>query len=135
MRPHVLEVVRPFFGLCRVVNIDNYYTSVQQLQELILKSLYGGDTVHSFSKHFTQHTILNKEDCQRGDYRLGVSVSHNILTTSWCDGNVVTMVSNADISSVPILQRRLVGSLPQAYTAPTCLAQYNFNMQGVDRQD
>lgn len=41
IRQQVLEVTRPLFGTNRVVNTDNYYSSVQLLQELRVKGLYG----------------------------------------------------------------------------------------------
>ncbi|KAJ8555029.1 hypothetical protein ON010_g9452 [Phytophthora cinnamomi] len=71
IRQLVLEVVRPLFGSNRVVNMDNYYTSVQLLQELRLKGLYGRGTIRANSKHFPGHTILDKDldSCVRGDLR------------------------------------------------------------------
>ncbi|KAG4053481.1 hypothetical protein PC123_g11367 [Phytophthora cactorum] len=41
VRKHALELVRPYFFSRRVINMDNYYTSVQLLLDLELKGLYG----------------------------------------------------------------------------------------------
>ncbi|KAE9274247.1 hypothetical protein PR003_g29666, partial [Phytophthora rubi] len=134
IRQHVLEVTRPLFGTNRIVNMDNYYTSVQLLQELRLKGLYGRGTIRANSKHFPAHTILHKDDCVRGDYRQAVSHDHSMLAASWCDGNVVNLVSNADSTKIATVTR-MIGSEKQAFPAPECVAQYNTNMQGVDRLD
>ncbi|GMF54290.1 unnamed protein product [Phytophthora fragariaefolia] len=73
IRHFVLEVMRSLFGTNRIVNMDNYYASVQR----------------------------------------------SMITASWCDGNIVNMVSNADPSTVAAVTRT-VGSQAQEYAAPTC---------------
>ncbi|GMF48239.1 unnamed protein product [Phytophthora fragariaefolia] len=132
IRQHVLEVTRPLFGTNRIVNMDNYYTSVQLLQELRLKGLYGRGTIRANSKHFPAHTILPKDECTRGDYRQAVSRDHSMLAASWCDGNVVNMISNGDSTDITSVTR-LVGNTHQNFTAPVCVAQYNTDMQDADR--
>ncbi|GMF43228.1 unnamed protein product [Phytophthora fragariaefolia] len=134
IQQHVLEVTRPLYGTNRIVNMDNYYTSVQLLQGLHLKGLYGRGTVRSKSKHYPVHSILHEADCVRGDYRQSVSHDHIMLAVSWCDGNIVNMLSNADSPTVTSVTR-LIGSEKQSFPAPECIAQYNTNMQGVDRLD
>ncbi|OWZ07223.1 Transposase [Phytophthora megakarya] len=89
IRQHVLEVVRPLFGTSRVVNMDNYYCSVQLLQALRLKGLYACGTVRNNSKHFPRHAMLDKRDkCSRGEMRYAVSVEQKMVAASWCDGSI-----------------------------------------------
>ncbi|KAG3237638.1 hypothetical protein PI124_g17376 [Phytophthora idaei] len=66
IRQHVLEVTTPLFGTNRIVNMGNYYTSVQLLQELRLKGLYARGTIRVNSKHYPAHTtcILHKDDAR-----------------------------------------------------------------------
>ncbi|KAG2760590.1 hypothetical protein PC129_g4221 [Phytophthora cactorum] len=116
IRQHVLEVARPLFGTKRIVNMDNYYTSVQLLQELRLKGLYGCGTIRANSKHFPAHTILYKDDCTRGDYRQAVSHDHSMLAASWCNGNVANLVSNSDCTHVTTVTR-MVGTEKQSFPA------------------
>ncbi|GMF40190.1 unnamed protein product [Phytophthora fragariaefolia] len=123
VRRHVLEVVRPYFNSQRIINMDNYYTSVQLLLDLRLKGLYGG-TVRGDSKHFPKHTVLQREDSTRGDHQQSVAVDHNMPVTAWCDGNIVTMVSNSDASTTMTVKRR-VGNESREFSAPTCILQYN----------
>ncbi|GMF56265.1 unnamed protein product [Phytophthora fragariaefolia] len=82
IRQHVLEVTRPLYGTNRIVNMDDYYTSIQLLQGLHLKGLYGRGTVRSKSKHYPIHSILPEADCVRGDYRQSVSHNHSMLAVS-----------------------------------------------------
>ncbi|RAW28321.1 hypothetical protein PC110_g15301 [Phytophthora cactorum] len=134
VRKHALELVRSYFFSRRVINMDNYYTSVQLLLDLELKGLYGRGTVRGRSKHYLKHTVLQKEESARGDYQESVAVDHNMLEASWCDGNIVTMVTNADPSTTTTVTRRIRAS-SRAFPAPTCILKYNQHMQGVDRLD
>ncbi|KAG2761549.1 hypothetical protein PC116_g13918 [Phytophthora cactorum] len=115
-RQHVLEVTRPLFGTNRIVNMDNYYTSVQLLQELRLKGLYGRGTIRANNKHFPAHAILYNDDCTREDYRQAVSHNHSMLAASWCDGNVANLVSNSDCTHVTTVTR-MVGTEKQSFPA------------------
>lgn len=190
-RQIVLEITRPFFGSGRIVNCDNYYTSVMLLLALQLKGLFCRGTIKRVSMHFPRHVILcdpnladknanksarkrkNGEDedeepdnvdgeeetsrldddgeidvgsmeaqpttntsgeVKRGDFLYATSQELKIAAASWCDGNIVTIVSNADpstISSVTRLVKRKKIKVP----APVCIKEYNKNMQGVDRND
>ena len=172
-RQIVLEVVRPFYNTFRIVNCDNYYTSVQLLEALRLKGIYCRGTAKRLSKHFPRHVVLgepNKADknankskskrtenrdesddeddiemdveggarvdgeVRRGDFLHAVTKKHKILAASWCDGNIVTIMSNADSSSVSSVTR-LVKRKHIGVPAPICIKEYNQHMQGVDRND
>ncbi|GMG16577.1 unnamed protein product [Phytophthora fragariaefolia] len=89
IRQHVLEVMLPFYAPKRIVNMDNYYTSVQLLQELELKGLYGRGTIRANSKHFPRHTILDESKCTHGDSLQAISVDYSMISASWCDGDGV----------------------------------------------
>lgn len=117
IRQHGLEGTRPLFETIRVVNTDNDYTSVQLLQDLQLKGLFGHGTIRAKSKHFPANTILHKDDCTRGDYRQAVSHDHSMAPASGCGGNVVNLVSNANSTNVTCVAR-MVGSEKQFYPAP-----------------
>ncbi|GMF53251.1 unnamed protein product [Phytophthora fragariaefolia] len=60
IRQIVLEVARPIYKSKRVINTDNFYTSVQLLQALKLNGLFGRGTVRGSSKHFPKHVMLEK---------------------------------------------------------------------------
>ena len=182
-RQIVLEITRPFYGSDRIVNCDNYYTSVQLLEALRLKGLYCRGTVKQASKHFPRHVVLAEPDkshkyanksknkrntsggdghnddrdedersgieeaiaaadggarvhgeVKRGDFLQAVSADRKMLAASWCDGNIVTMISNADPSAISSVER-LVKGKKREVSAPTAIKEYNQNMQGGDRND
>ncbi|OWY99549.1 Transposase [Phytophthora megakarya] len=110
IKQHVLEVTRLLFGTIRVVRTDNHYTSVQFLQELRLKGLYGRVTVIAVSSH------------------------PGMLAASSCDGNVLNMVSNVDSTKSTTVKWKLDNE-HREFPAPKCVANYNNNMHGVDRLD
>ncbi|GMF44924.1 unnamed protein product [Phytophthora fragariaefolia] len=134
IRQHVQEVMRPFYATNRIVNMDNYYTSVQLLQELELKGLYGRGTIRANSKHFPRHTMLDESKCSCGDSLQAISIDYSMNAASWCDGDVVNMLTNADPSTTSTVTR-MIGSETREYPVPTCLGEYNNNMQGVERLD
>jgi len=155
IRQHVLEVALPFSHTKRIINCDNYYTSVQLLESLRLSGLYARGTVRRTSMHFPRHVILEERkkkaadvdsttttastahgphEVVRGSSRQGVSVQHQIVAASWCDGNIVTIVSNADCSETTTVDR-LVKANKVTINAPVAIKEYNTHMQGVDRHD
>lgn len=77
---------------------------------------------------------MNDDKFTRGDIRQAVSRDYSMIAASWCDGDVVNMVSNADPSTITPVTRK-VGNASAEFRAPTCIGQYNQNMQGVDRLD
>lgn len=135
IRKHVLEVVRPLHGSKRIVNTDNFYTSVQLLMSLREVGMYGRGTVRENSKHFPKaHMFHKKANEPRGTFMQGVSSSSDIIAASWMDGNAVNIVSNADASEQGEVTR-LIGKEPIVFPAPKCIVEYNKYMQGVDRLD
>ncbi|KAE9087431.1 hypothetical protein PF006_g25808 [Phytophthora fragariae] len=134
MRHCVLEVVRPVYDTRRIINSDNYYTSVQLLDAMRLKGLYGRGTVRKSSAHFPRHVVIEKKDCTRGTSRQAVSADRNTVAASWYDSAIVTVISNADASTLTTVARQ-VRADKRTFSAPTCIKEYNTNMQGVDRLD
>ena len=135
IRKHVLEVTRPLHGSKRIVNTDNFYTSVTLLLSLRDVGLYGRGTIRENSKHFPKaHMFHKRANEPRGSYMQGVSASGKIVAASWMDGNAVNIISNAD-SSDQVQVTRLIGKESMAFPAPRCVAEYNQHMQGVDRMD
>lgn len=72
LRSLVLELCQPIFGSKRIVNMDNYYTSPQLLEQLYLKGLYARGVN---KRHVPQYLVFSKKDLKsgkRGDIRYGV---------------------------------------------------------------
>jgi hypothetical protein len=108
MRKLVSELVLTVVNTKRIVNTDNYYSSVQLLELLRKKGLYGRGTVRGNSKHFPRCFILGKENSGvRGFYNQAVSTEHKMVAASWVDANVVNIISNADASTTTHVQRQI----------------------------
>jgi hypothetical protein len=108
IRKIVLEVTRPIHGTRRIINTDNYYTSVQLLEALKQVNLYGRGTTRENSKHFFRGIhISSKDGFERGAFRQAVSRENKLVVASWVDGSIVNIVSNADESKCATLQRRI----------------------------
>ncbi|KAG3167539.1 hypothetical protein PC128_g19449 [Phytophthora cactorum] len=134
IRQCVLEVVRPICGTRRIVNSNNYYTSVQLLEALKVKGLYARGTVQKSSAHFPRHVLIEKKECSRGSSRQAVSSAHSIVAASWFDSAIVSVISNADASTLTTVERQMRAQ-KRTFSAPTCVKQYNTYKQGVDRLD
>ena len=108
MRKLVTELILPLKDSKRIVNTDNYYSSVQLLELLRRKGLYGRGTVRTNSKHFPRCFIMpiqNKKT--RGFFQQAVSREHKIIAASWVDANVVNIISNADPSTTCQVLRQI----------------------------
>ncbi len=135
IRQIVLEATLPMHHSQRIVNTDNFYTSCTLLEALKLKGLYCRGTIRSDSVHAPRCIMYMKSDnMERGSMRQGVNVQHKIIAASWVDGNVVNILSNADDSTIGHVER-LIKQTKTVFRAPSCIANYNQGMQGVDRFD
>jgi hypothetical protein len=135
VRKIVIEVTQPLHHTKRIVNTDNFYTSVTLLSSLKSIGLYGRGTVRRASAHFPAAHMLSKNSTEgRGTSLQGVCASERIVAASWRDGTTVNVISNADPSSMGEVTR-LIGQVSEKFPAPACIAQYNKYMQGVDRLD
>jgi hypothetical protein len=135
IRKHVLEVTRPLHHSKRIVNTDNFYTSCQLLEALQVLGLYGRGTIRENSKHYPRSVkIVKADNAPRGSMKQMVCTDRGIVAASWVDGAIVNIISNADASTTASVGRR-IGQNKVAFTAPTCVLEYNSAMQGVDRID
>ena len=135
VRKHVIEVTLPIHNSHRIVNTDNFYTSCQLLEALKIVGLYCRGTIRENSKFGPKCFMMSKTDnVPRGTLRQGVETKHKIIGASWADGAKVNILSNADDSGTTTVSR-MVNRSKVMFTAPTCVANYNACMQGVDRID
>lgn len=112
LRKLVLEICQPRFGTGRIVNMDNYYTSPQLLEQMYIKGLYCRGTVRTNKSHVPQYLVYSKQEgnqLPRGTTRHGVctaGVNRPIIFASWVDGSVVNIISNVDSTDPSIVTRQ-----------------------------
>jgi hypothetical protein len=126
-----------FLGSRRVINMDNWYTSVQLAVTLKKRGLYCRGTIRSNRAHTPTAVIFTKGDIKlypRGSWRKAVAPRLGLVVCSWLDGNVVTILSNCDGTSQSNVKRR-VGNEVVIQLCPAIIPNYNKYMQGVDRHD
>jgi hypothetical protein len=133
IRDIVLELVEPIKNTTRIVNTDNYYTSVQLLVALRAHKLYARGTLKTHSSHFPKAVILTNT-AGKGHLRQAVDRKHRLIAVSWLDGSIVNLVSNADTATLATISRQSAGE-KKVIVAPQCVQEYNKYMQGVDRLD
>ncbi|KAF0703743.1 hypothetical protein AaE_015247 [Aphanomyces astaci] len=137
LRQHVLDITKQWKGSKRVLNMDNWYSSVQLCMTLREIGLYCRGTVRSNRAHTPRFVLFRKNEVQlhpRGHSRVAYAPDHGILAVSWLDGSVVNFVSTADGSETTSVGRR-IGRVRQEQPSLEVIKKYNKYMQGVDRHD
>lgn len=139
LRSIVLEVLRPFWGTERVVNMDNYYSSPQLFRQLHLKGIYARGTLRMNRKHtpsFLAFSTRELKTLERGSFKYAVLHENefSMLAASWIDGDDVTLLSTADASSQSTVYRN-VGAEKTPFSSLQVVNEYNENMGGVDVAD
>ncbi len=97
-------------GSKRVINMDNWYTSVQLCMTLSSIGLYCRGTVRSNRAHNPRFALFRKNEVQlhpRGHSRVSYAQNEGIVSVSWMDGNVVNFLSTADGTEETFVLRRI----------------------------
>ena len=147
---HLNYTLNCTLGSKRVINMDNWYSSVQLCLTLSKMGLYCRGTVRSNRAHNPRAGIFSKKQVKsirRGSSLVSVARHHGIVAVSWMDGSVVNMLSTADGTQKSCVERRVgryhlyylsILTCPSEKERQECLAivgRYNKYMQGVDRHD
>ncbi|KAF0721641.1 hypothetical protein Ae201684_019013 [Aphanomyces euteiches] len=137
LRQHVIDITKQWEGSHRVINLDNWYSSVQLCLTLLKMGLYCRGTVRSNRAHNPRFGMFDKKQIKsvmRGSSLVSVATSLGIIAVSWLDGTVVNMLSTADATTKSFVHRR-IGSQTIQQECLSLVGLYNKYMQGVDRHD
>jgi hypothetical protein len=130
----VLEVCADLLDEGRVLYLDNWYSSPKLFLELLNRRTYGVGVVRSDRTNFPK-------EIQQKKLELGEFVflhTKKILALKWRDRKDVAMLSTLHTRPVyeeVIPQREKGRPNPQPQLKPNVVINYNFNMNGVDKQD
>jgi Transposase IS4 len=133
----VMELMRSLYGSNRILNTDNYYTSIQLASALKTKQIFLRGTVRKNSKYIPHALLIEKNEnssFNRGHTVIGFNMSLGLTFYSWNDGNPVNLIGNVDGTEMASVWRRQ-GSVREKIQAPLAVKEYNKCMQGVDRHD
>ncbi|RHY85072.1 hypothetical protein DYB31_005896 [Aphanomyces astaci] len=121
----------------RVINMDNWYSSVELCLTLLKMGMYCRGMVRSNRAHNPRFGMFDKKQIKsvmRGSSLVSVATSLGIIAVSWLDGTVVNMLSTADATTKSYVHRR-IGSETRQQECLSLVGLYNKYMQGVDRHD
>ena len=133
----VVEIVKPYHGTGRIINMDRYYGSCISVMNLKRVGLYAHCTTKENVKHFPSSIAYNKNEISkygRGSYRYASEGRYGMVTFSWCDCKPVNMITTADGSCIGQVSRQ-IGQSKCLVQAPQAVYEYNKNMDAVDRWD
>ena len=133
----VLDMMKPFFMLGKVVNCDNYYTSSETFIKLQKKGVFARGTCHPSQKMFplcVQYTRSEAKHSGCGSMKVATNKDHQLVAMGWVDGNPVNFLMTADGTSTKHVCR-CVQSPSLQFQVPQAIPRYNHGMQGVDRFD
>ena len=98
----VLDMMKPFFMLGKVMNCDNYYTSSETFIKLQKKGVFARGTCHPSRKMFplcVQYTRSEAKHSEHGSMKVATNEDHQLVVMGWVDGNPVNFLTNADGTS------------------------------------
>ena len=133
----VSDMARPWFHTGRVLNMDNYYTSVEAFGLLKDNGLYARGTCRTNRRYFPEAVQFTKTEATaagRGAMKVVTDVRTGMVAMGWVDGNPVHFLTTADGTEVTTVKRR-VGNVVSTVRAPAAIRRFNHGMQGVDRFD
>ncbi|RHY57596.1 hypothetical protein DYB34_001834 [Aphanomyces astaci] len=125
------------FVVAGLINMDNWYSSVQLCMTLSNMGLYCRGTVRGNRAHNPRFGMFDKKQVksvQRGSSLVSVARDQGIIAVSWLDGTVVNLLSTADSTTKSYVKRRVGGNTTQQQCF-SLVGLYNMYMQGVDRHD
>ena len=133
----VADMARPWYNTGRVLNMDNYYTSVNTFCVLRDNGVFARGTCRTNRKYFPEAVQFTKTEAAaagRGAMKVVTNVPEGLVAMGWVDGNPVHFLTTADGTEETTVNRR-VGSIVSTVRAPAAIRRFNHGMQGVDRFD
>ena len=129
----VMDLCQPLLGKNMRLFIDNFYTSVPLLNDLLIRGVLACGTVRANRIGLPAHLKSNVVKLKKGEYR--VAQKNDLVFTVWKDTKAVQFLSNFhEPDSLGVVRRRLEGKKVDVPVAK-CVQDYQENMKGVDLMD
>ena len=130
----VMDLLQPFLGKGHKLFVDNFYTSVPLFLELLNNGTYAAGTIVANRKCFPEGLKAERNKLQIGSYKF--ATSEKLTACIWRDRRDVLMLTTMHKQSVTTVLKRPKGERnKQPLPCPTCIADYNQHMGGVDLMD
>jgi hypothetical protein len=132
----MLKLIKPIENLYHVVYMDNLFTSVATLKELLRKGVYACGTCRK-SRGVPEDLVPDK-NAEQGTIHFKMAQIENgtITAYGWMDSGPVRALSTFHDGSTSTLLRRKKGNSERVVVAaPSALKEYNDCYHGVDVSD
>lgn len=127
----VLDLAEPYKGTYLSIYMDNFYTSVDLLQELSGRCLKGCGTIRSNRKGLPKDQMLTKK-AALGKHLYRVAQRDDLTFVVWQDTKLVMVLSNHhDPTATGIVRRRTGQPQQEEVKVPASLADYQTHMKGL----
>ncbi|KAG5863997.1 hypothetical protein JTB14_022119 [Gonioctena quinquepunctata] len=128
----VLSLSKSDWNINKIIYADNYFISINLLEELLLKKTLCCGTIRSNRQGFLE--LKNDAKFERGDYDYMVS-NTNIGAFKWKDNKIVHFASNFHSTEEVTVKQTQKDGTRKDIKCPSIIADYNKHMGGVDRAD
>lgn len=128
----VLSLSKPYWEKYKIIYADNYFISINLLEQLYMKKTLACGTIRSTRLGFPM--MGEDKQMKRGDYDYRVS-NTKIRAFKWKDNKVVNFASNFHGTEEITVKRTQKDGTRVDVKCPSIVADYNKHMGGVDRAD
>ena len=129
----VLNMVSELRGDDYLVAFDNFFTSVNLVENLLKKQIYSVGTVRSNRKGLPG-MMKNKDKMKRGEY--DYMTKGHVAAIKWIDKKPVTLLETAyDPKQTVEIKRKMKDGTKVDFPCPVGIKIYNEIMGGVDKFD
>ena len=132
----VLDLLNGYQGKNHLLYVDNFYTSVELLLDLLKIGVYCTGTARTNRKYFPKELVPPKTTMEMGNYRFAVSEKFLLTAAWWKDRRDVFIMSSLHKQATETVLKRPKGSKDKKeVSCPSMVVDYNQHMGGVDLTD
>ena len=134
----VMDLMEPYQGKGHRLFMDNFYTSIELLDNLLRKGTFATGNIRSNRKNFPEGLKVDKKTKKNvleiGNFRF--ATSKDLIAVLWRDRRDVFLLSSMHSRSVGTALKRPKGGRNKVpLPCPTIILDYNQFMGGVDLAD
>lgn len=123
----VMHLIKEYLNVGHHLFMDNFYTSVNLIEDLYYKNTYCTGTLRKFRKNNPQLVVKTK--LKKGE--LCIQHKNNVCIIKWLDKREVMAISSKYKGNFNIITNRR----GQSKAKPEMITKYNKNMNAIDKHD
>lgn len=131
----VMDLAAPYFGTHLSIFMDNFYSGVDLFLDMKSHGLDACGTIRANRKGLPKNEMLTRQ-ASLGKHQFRVAQKDDLTFCLWQDTKTVLVLSNYhDPTERGSVRRRVEPSCQSEVLVPSCLADYQKHMKGVDLLD